>query len=275
MYSLSKKMAAACLILCISTIAHAREGRELILPNALHVPGPPSGDPELMGCITCHMEPDGGEEDNPMLNLFGERVKEIIEDSSQASKPYWGAALAAEDSDEDGFSNGIELGDPNGVLLHMAFGQPTDQLFMRTFAIQEASDVAISNDPDSISNPGDPSSVPLGGGDTPTPTDTPEPPTATPTNTREAPTDTPTATATNTSEPTATNTPEPTATNSPTETEATATNTPEPTPDLDIVDDDKIDQRDYLMHLKNAREKEKSLTAEEWFMMASFWQDSF
>ncbi len=285
MNSHSSFVIVACFALCLSITASAREGRELILPNTLHVPGPPPMDSELIGCITCHMDPDGGEEDDPMLNPFGERVHEIVEDSGKASTPFWGSVLAAEDTDGDGFSNGTELGDPDGVLLHMAFNQPTDELFMRTFAIQEPADVAITNEPGSISNPGDASSVPPGGGNTPTPTptNTTEAPTATPTatSTTEEPTDTPTATATPTPSPTNTNTEAPTATNTPTEAPATPTNTvpgetPTPTLDLDIVDDGKIDQKDYLMHLKNARPKnESALSPEDWFIMASFWQGSF
>ncbi|MCA9433205.1 MAG: hypothetical protein KC940_21985 [Candidatus Omnitrophica bacterium] len=271
MNSLPKMVLVAMALLLISGSAQAREGRELILPNAMHVPGPPPMDSELVGCITCHMEPDGGGEDNPMLNPFGERVKEIIRDSSRASTPFWGSELAAEDSDGDGFSNGVELGDPDGVLLHMAFDQPTDQLFMRTFDIQNAADVAITDNPASISNPGDANSVPPGGGGetptataTPSPTNTEEPTaTSTPTNTMEEPT----ATPTNTME-------EPTAT--PTNTESGPTPTEAPTADLDIVKDSKIDQQDYLMHLKNAKmDPENALKASDWFMMASFWQNNF
>lgn len=270
MNSLSNSAMVAGLMFLICIPIQAREGRELILPNALHVPGPPSGDPELVGCITCHMEADGGQEDNPMLNPFGTRVKEIIMDSSKASTPYWGSALAAEDSDGDGFSNGVELGDPVGVLLHAAFAQPTDQLFMRTFTIQDATDVAITENPGSISNPGDSSSVPPGGGETPTPTHTEEP-TATSTNTSQPPTETFTNTPTATATLSPTSTPTATVTEGPTDTEPTET--PTPTVDLDIVEDDRIDQMDCLMHLFNSKQKnEGTLTAEEWFMMASFWR---
>ncbi|MCA9443850.1 MAG: hypothetical protein KC964_23830, partial [Candidatus Omnitrophica bacterium] len=67
---------------------------------------------------------------------------------------------------------------------------------------------------------------------------------------------------------------EPTAT--PTNTESGPTPTEAPTADLDIVKDSKIDQQDYLMHLKNAKmDPENALKASDWFMMASFWQNNF
>jgi hypothetical protein len=61
--------------------------------------------------------------------------------------------------------------------------------------------------------------------------------------------------------------------------EATPTHTEEgmePTPsvDLDIVEDNKVDQLDCLMHLYNTKKgNEEALTAEGWFALASFWQD--
>lgn len=241
-------IAVICLSLLIVSSVAAREGRELILPNAMHVPGPPPEFPESIGCITCHMEPDGGEEENPMLNPFGERVRVIIDDSTRASTPYWGAALAAEDSDGDGFTNGEELGDPQGILLHQMFGQPTDELFMRTLSIQDPEDVAIAADPSVISNPGNPDSTPPGGGPTATPTEA-------------APTETPTPTAT--PSPTATEVEEPTPTN---------TAETEPTPDFDLEPDGRIDALDLFHHLLNAKQgNEGRLVAEDWFSLGILW----
>lgn len=58
-------------------------------------------------CLTCH-GPSG-----PPLKSFGTDFKN--------AGLAWTAALAAKDSDGDGFSNGRELGDPNGIWTQ---GQP-------------------------------------------------------------------------------------------------------------------------------------------------------
>lgn len=84
------------------------------LPNTASAPtsfGAPAA------CITCHSHPDGGracepESAFPCLNSFG--------DAFVASSFLWTVALAEQDSDGDGFTNGQELQDPTGTWL------PTD-----------------------------------------------------------------------------------------------------------------------------------------------------
>ena len=77
-------------------------------------------------CNTCH----GGSKS--IKNAFGLDVDSLV--SRKGREQFWNAVLAAEDSDNDGFSNGLELGDENG-----------DGVAERTT---------------NLSNPGDASSVP-------------------------------------------------------------------------------------------------------------------
>ena len=61
------------------------------------------------GCANCHVSPNGG---GPR-NSFGQLVAAKYLDSQ--GSVVWGAALAAEDADGDGVSNGVELQDPTGA----------------------------------------------------------------------------------------------------------------------------------------------------------------
>ena len=63
----------------------------------------PNGN--FYGCSTCHDSGGGGPR-----NAFGYSVEEV----AIGSQPFWNAALAMLDSDQDGFTNGEELGDPDG-----------------------------------------------------------------------------------------------------------------------------------------------------------------
>lgn len=58
-------------------------------------------------CLTCHTSSSGGSR-----NAFG---LEVQMNFLQSGRVVWGEALAALDSDGDGFSNGEELLDPNGT----------------------------------------------------------------------------------------------------------------------------------------------------------------
>lgn len=60
------------------------------------------------GCATCHISSFGGGPRNP----FGIAVGALV--SPGARTPFWTPTLAALDSDGDGFTNGQELGDPEG-----------------------------------------------------------------------------------------------------------------------------------------------------------------
>jgi hypothetical protein len=65
----------------------------------------PNGN--VFGCATCHFSAGGG----GTRNVFGQAVGAI---TGSSSLPFWTAALATADSDGDGFTNGEELGDPEG-----------------------------------------------------------------------------------------------------------------------------------------------------------------
>ena len=54
------------------------------------------------GCVTCHVNLNGG----GSRNAFG--------DAFRANGHVWNPALASLDSDNDGYTNGQELGDPAG-----------------------------------------------------------------------------------------------------------------------------------------------------------------
>ena len=79
-------------------------------------------------CANCHVNAGGG---GPR-NVFGQAVP--LSGSGGGASVQWSATFAAQDSDGDGFSNGTELGDPDGD------GTPTAGA--------------------TVTNPGDPSSFP-------------------------------------------------------------------------------------------------------------------
>jgi Cu/Zn superoxide dismutase len=100
-----KRFALAILALCavgLTVQSQARPWRPGLLPT------------KAFGCATCHVSASGAGPRNP----FGEAVKKRLEDrygsATARQEPFWDEVLAALDSDGDGFSNGVELGDPNG-----------------------------------------------------------------------------------------------------------------------------------------------------------------
>ncbi len=82
--------------------AEARPTRPARVPNGT-----------VFNCLTCHNSSNGGSR-----NAFGLAVQAKIGGTS-ADVPFWDAALASEDSDGDGFTNGQELGDPDGDFLNI------------------------------------------------------------------------------------------------------------------------------------------------------------
>lgn len=83
-------------------------------------------------CSNCHIKPDGGSK----LTPFGNDVKKYLSNSNV----QWGPELAKLDSDNDGFTNGQELLDPDG-----------------TWSIGQAN----PGDPNNVGNPGDSKSTPI------------------------------------------------------------------------------------------------------------------
>ena len=75
--------------------ADARNFRNGLLPNS-----PAS-------CNTCHTTGGG-----TPRNAFGLAVQSLVTPGGREA--FWGPSLAALDSDGDGFTNGQELGDPDG-----------------------------------------------------------------------------------------------------------------------------------------------------------------
>jgi len=66
------------------------------------------------GCATCHLSAGGGGTRNSFGNaVFTELVR--LYGNASSSGPFWSAALATIDSDGDSFTNGQELGDPDGT----------------------------------------------------------------------------------------------------------------------------------------------------------------
>lgn len=86
----------------LAATASARPFRPDQIPNGSDV-----------GCIACHSSAAGGDARNP----FGLDVEAILvgDPISDASVDW--AAVFAQDSDGDGYSNGVELGDPDGAWV--------------------------------------------------------------------------------------------------------------------------------------------------------------
>lgn len=88
--------------------AWARDFRVNQIPNG-----------SAIGCAACHISPAGG---GPR-NAFGLDVQAI---TGSSSRSFWSPTLAAKDSDKDGFSNGVELGDPEGDFTVIPGWVPTN-----------------------------------------------------------------------------------------------------------------------------------------------------
>lgn len=113
------KLSIASIILLISTnnFAFSMPNYPLLLPNGT-----------VNSCSNCHFNPSGGGSRTSFGNAF------------RSNSFQWNAVLAAMDSDNDGFTNGVELQDLNS---EWSFGMPN----------------AIG-DPSKVTLPGDKSSFP-------------------------------------------------------------------------------------------------------------------
>jgi len=66
----------------------------------------------VAGCASCHIGSAGG---GPR-NAFGQQVEaNFLTATGFSGRVQWGPELAAQDADGDGFTNGQELGDPEGL----------------------------------------------------------------------------------------------------------------------------------------------------------------
>lgn len=78
-------------------LAQARTFRVSMMPNG-----------SVNNCVNCHFNSGGA---GPR-NLFGEDVRGLV--TFGGREQFWTPTFAAEDSDDDGFTNGQELGDLDG-----------------------------------------------------------------------------------------------------------------------------------------------------------------
>ncbi len=102
-----------------------------VISRSFRVEKIPNGNKFM--CGNCHLNPGGG----GARNAFGKAVEARV--TPGGFQDFWDSQLASIDSDGDGFSNGVELQDPEGKWRP---GQPNP------------------GNPSEVSNPGDPNSVP-------------------------------------------------------------------------------------------------------------------
>lgn len=88
-------------LLATGSRAEARPKRVAQIPNG-----------GVSGCANCHVSAAGG---GPR-NAFGQMVEaSFLSAAGFAGDVQWGPELAKQDADGDGFTNGEELGDPEGL----------------------------------------------------------------------------------------------------------------------------------------------------------------
>ncbi len=91
----------ACCLISLAVGADARSSRVAQIPNG--------GE---NGCANCHVNSSGG----GARNSFGEMIDNgFLSEAGLSGSVVWGPELAGLDADKDGFTNGEELGDPEGT----------------------------------------------------------------------------------------------------------------------------------------------------------------
>ncbi len=127
-HTLSRPRAAgilACGLVFLAVGVDARSSRVAQIPNG--------GE---NGCANCHVNSSGG----GARNSFGEMIDiGFLTEAGPSGSVIWGPELAGLDADEDGFTNGEELGDPEGTWI---------------------SGDDPPGDPEAVTNPADPDSHP-------------------------------------------------------------------------------------------------------------------
>jgi dopamine beta-monooxygenase len=95
------------MVLALGAITAAASGAEA---RAQRVGQIPNGG--VAGCASCHTSAAGG---GPR-NVFGQMVEaDFLSSAGFSGRVQWGPELAKLDADGDGFTNGQELGDPEGT----------------------------------------------------------------------------------------------------------------------------------------------------------------
>ena len=124
----------AALLLSIS--AQARPFRPGMMPNG-----------SVNSCANCHINPGGGGARTP----FGNDVYAIVKGSS--ATPFWSPALAKKDSDGDGFTNGQELGDPEGTGTAYPGAQVSNPGALSSKPVEKSPTIAIASPVDGLVAP--------------------------------------------------------------------------------------------------------------------------
>ncbi len=118
------------LIFCCGLNSEARNWRSGQIPNGFQ-----------NNCSNCHFRSSGG----GARTSFGEAVNARVDRKSRAE--FWNAALAALDSDDDGFTNGEELGDPDGDGVPIPGAQVTHPGDPNSFPELQNTSPSVSSDP--------------------------------------------------------------------------------------------------------------------------------
>ncbi|MBT7597602.1 MAG: hypothetical protein HN559_22045 [Gemmatimonadetes bacterium] len=96
-----------CVWLIVSSLALASVSP--LMARSHRVDQVPHG--QTLGCATCHVNPSGG----GSRNAFGTDVESFLTSVDASGDVQWSDLLATIDSDGDGFTNGQELGDWDGL----------------------------------------------------------------------------------------------------------------------------------------------------------------